>query len=210
MFCHQYAQAFIDLRGMTDAYLREHGIDYFENTRRAAFAQQAYAIANPHRWNEYGEYMWGFTACDGPANVKRTFKGELRNFYGYTGRGIDRFDDGTLSAPAVAASIPFAPEIAIPTLNSMLQRYGELVYGRYGFYDSFNPSFDHADVVLDFGRHVSGQGWFASDYIAVDQGPILLMLENYRTGAVWAKLRSSAWLKRGLQTAGFRGGWIEE
>ena len=85
-----------------------------------------------------------------------------------------------------------------------------VVYGRYGFYDSFNPSFDHADVVLDFGRHVSGQGWFASDYIAVDQGPILLMLENYRTGAVWAKLRSSAWQKRGLQTAGFRGGWIEE
>lgn len=90
--------------------------------------------------------------------MKRSFKGRSRQFHGYTGRGIDHFDDGTLSAPAVAASLPFAPQIVIPTLNNMHARYGDLVYGKYGFYDSFNPSFDYSDVTLDFGRHVPGRG----------------------------------------------------
>jgi hypothetical protein len=209
MFCHQYTQAWIDLREMSDPYLRRHGIDYFENTRRAALAQQAYAIANPKGWSAYGEHMWGFTACDGPASVTRMFKGRMRNFHGYTGRGIEINDDGTLSPPAVAGSLPFAPDIAVPTLNNMYERFGELVYGRYGFYDSFNPSFDHANVELDFGQHVPGQGWFATDYIAIDQGPILALLENFRSGGVWSKLRESSWLKKGLKTAGFRGGWID-
>ena len=209
MFCHQYTQCWIDLRDLSDPYLRKHGIDYFENTRRAAYAQQAYAMANPKGWKEYGEHMWGFTACDGPANVRRDYQGRTREFYGYTGRMIDRFDDGTLAPPAVAGSLPFAPEIAVPTLNNMYQRYGELVYGRYGFYDAFNPSFQFTDVKLDFGKVVPDTGWFGTDYIAIDQGPILAGLENYRTGGVWSKLRQSSWVRKGLIAAGFRGGWID-
>ena len=209
MFCHQYTQAWLDLRGMSDPYLRAHGIDYFENTRRAAYAQQAYATANPNGWREYGEHMWGFTACDGPANVKREVHGRMREFFGYTGRMIGRFDDGTLAPPAVAGALPYAPEIAAPTLTHMRERFGDLVFGRYGFYDAFNPSFDFADVALDFGKVVPGRGWFGTDYIAIDQGPILAGLENFRTGGVWNALRKSSWLARGLKTAGFRGGWIE-
>ena len=123
--------------------------------------------------------------------------------------GGHRFDDGTLAPPAVAGSLPFAPEIAVPTLNNMYQRYGELVYGRYGFYDAFNPSFQFTEVKLDFGKVVPDTGWFGTDYIAIDQGPILAGLENYRTGGVWSKLRQSSWVRKGLIAAGFRGGWIE-
>jgi hypothetical protein len=208
MFGHQYTQVWMDLRGMTEPYLRRHGIDYFENTRRAALAQQAYAIANPDGWRDYGEHVWGLTACDGPANVQREYKGKLRNFYGYQGRGLVRFDDGTVSPPAVAASLPFAPEIVVPTLNQMYSRYGDLIFGKYGFVDAFNPSFDF-DVDLSFGRRVPGRGWFDTDYIAIDQGPILGMFANYRNEGIWSKLRRTQWLRRGLKTAGFRGGWIE-
>jgi hypothetical protein len=208
LFGHQYTQCWMDLRGMKDAYMRKHGIDYFENTRRAALAQQAYAIANPLGWKDYGRDMWGFTAGDGPANVKREFNGRTREFYGYRGRGLDKFDDGTLSPAAVAACLPFAPEIVVPTLNEMHRRYGDLIFTKYGFVDGFNPSFDFADVKLEFGKHVPGKGWFDTDHVAIDQGPILAMFANYRDEGVWARMRKTEWLRKGLRTAGFRGGWI--
>jgi hypothetical protein len=198
----------MDLRGLSDPYLRAHGIDYFENTRRAVLAQQAYAVANPQGWKDYGENFWGFTAGDGPANIKRDFGGRARDFYGYRARGLDRNDDGTLSPAAVAASLPFAPDVVIPTLNAMHERYGDLIYSRYGLLAGFNPSFDF-DVKLDFGKRVPGRGWFDTDYLAIDQGPILAMCANYRDESVWSTLRQSSWLRQGLKTAGFKDGWIE-
>jgi hypothetical protein len=208
LFCYQYPQVWVDMRGMRDAYMRGRGIDYFENARRAVLAQQAYAIANPQQWTGYGATMWGFTACDGPANAKQSVAGRDRTFYGYQGRALARFDDGTLSPPAVAAALPFAPEIVVPTLKAMHERYGDLVFAQYGFVDAFNPSFD-LDVKLDFGRRVSGRGWFDTDYIAIDQGPILAMFANYRDEGVWSKLRKADWLRKGLSGAGFKGGWLQ-
>ena len=82
------------------------------------------------------------------------------------------------------ASLPFAPEIVIPATVQMHQRYGEYLYSSYGFLDSFNPSFDY-DIPLKTGRVVPGEGWVASDYIGIDQGPILAMIANYRNEFVW-------------------------
>ena len=98
LFGHQYCQTWIDFRGLGDTYMSRRGIDYFENNRRAIYAQRAYAIANPHGWKDYGSDVWGVTASDGPADVEREYAGKLRMFRSYAGRGAggpDGYDDGT-------------------------------------------------------------------------------------------------------------------
>jgi hypothetical protein len=208
LFGHQYSHVWVDFRGILDAPMRNAGFDYFENSRRATYAQRAYAIANPLQWVGYGENVWGLTACDGSADVEIKFAGENRRFRTYSARGADTaVDDGTIAPTAAAASIAFAPEIVIPAVKEMHRRYGEHIYGKYGFYDAFNPSFDY-DVPVQHGRRIPGFGWVAGDYLGIDQGPILAMIENYRSGLVWRVTRANAHVRRGLERAGFTGGWL--
>lgn len=211
MFGHQYTHCWVDFRGIRDAYMRARGLDYFENSRRAALAQRAYATANPLGWRGYGGDIWGITACDGPADVHRPYRGEQRRFISYAGRGAgghDTWDDGTLAPTAALACLPFAPEIVLPALRALRERYGHTIYGRYGFLDSFNPSFDFADVKLTHGKLVAGLGWVDTDHLGIDQGPIVLMAANHRRDEVWRLMRGNAQLRRGLQRAGFAGGWL--
>jgi len=210
LFGHQYSHVWIDFRGIQDDYMRERGIDYFENSRRAAYAQRAYAIANPMKWKDYGPEMWGLTASDGPQQTLQEYRGEQRQFRHYSARGAglrENFDDGTIAPTAAIASLPFAPEIVIPTTVSMHERYGEYIYSSYGFLDSFNPSFNY-DIPLKTGRLVPNQGWVASDYIGIDQGPILAMITNYRNEFVWNVMKRNAYIRTGLERAGFKGGWL--
>ncbi len=209
MFGHQYSHVWIDFRSIEDEAMRKVGIDYFENSRRAAYAQRAYAIANPMRWTGYGENVWGLTASDGSADVELEFSGEKRRFRTYSARGVgsESLDDGTIAPTAAAASIAFAPEIAIPAVQEMYRRYGSEIFGEYGFYDAFNPSFDY-DVPLRHGHRVPGFGWVDSDYLGIDQGPIVAMIENYRSGLVWSTMRKNPHVRRGLVQAGFSGGWL--
>jgi hypothetical protein len=211
LFGHQYTHCWVDFRGIHDAYMRARGFDYFENSRRAALAQRAYAQANPLGWRGYGGDIWGITACDGPADVVRPYRGEPRRFISYAGRGVgghDSWDDGTLAPTAALASLPFAPEIVLPALRALRQQYGHAIYAHYGFIDSFNPSFDFADVQLKHGRLVSGLGWVDTDHLGIDQGPITLMAANHRRDQVWRMMRGNAQLRRGLLQAGFSGGWL--
>ncbi len=210
-FGHQYSHVWVDFRGILDGMMRLAGFDYLENSRRATYAQRAYAIANPMRWNGYGKNVWGLTACDGSADVELPYAGEKRRFRGYWARGageLGGFDDGTIAPTAAAASVAFAPEIAIPAVLEMHRRYGSYIYGEYGFYDAFNPSFNF-DVPLKHGRRVPGVGWVATDYLAIDQGPIVAMIENYRSGLVWRVMRLNPHIRRGLVRAGFTGGWLD-
>lgn len=212
LFGHQYAHLWIDFRGIQDAYMREKGIDYFENSRRAVLSQRAYAIDNPQRWKDYGEDIWGLTASDGPAGVERQVDGEMRRFHTYWARGAsagDIRDDGTIAPTAVGGSVPFAPEVTIPALKAMRERYGDDLYGEYGFRDAFNPTFTFTDVPNLKGSVVPGKGWFDVDYLGIDQGPIICMIENYRTGMIWEKMRESPYIVTGLCRAGFTGGWLE-
>jgi hypothetical protein len=198
LFGHQYSHVWIDFRGILDAYMQRHGIDYFENSRRATLAQRSYAIDNPMKWMDYGENVWALSACDGPANIRQLYRGEERRFYGYAARGaglVDNRDDGTLSPAALISSLPFAPEFVIPAALEIHRRYGSKVYSTYGFFDAFNPSF-------------GASGWFDHAYLGIDQGPILAMVENYRAGLVWRVMRRNPYLQRGLQRAGFSGGWL--
>ena len=213
LFGHQYSHAFIDFRGIQDAYLRAKGLDYFENSRRATYSQRAYAVDNPQRWKDYGAEIWGLTACDGPVNKKLPYAGEQRQFHTYWARGASLNyinDDGTLAPTAAGGSIPFAPEITIPALRAMRSRYGDALFAKYGFLDSFNPSFTYGDVELTHGRVIDGLGWVDGDYLGIDQGPILLMSENFRSELIWSVMRKNPYIRRGLERAGFSGGWLDE
>ena len=210
MFGHQYSHVWIDFRGIQDDFMRERGMDYFENSRRATLAQREYAINNPMKWKDYGENVWGLTASDGPQQTVQEFRGEQREFRHYSARGAglrENFDDGTIAPTAAIASLPFAPEIVIPATLEMHKRYGEYIYSSYGFLDSFNRSFDF-DIPLKTGRLVPGEGWVASDYIGIDQGPILTMIANYRNDFVWNVMKKNAHIRTGLERAGFTGGWL--
>lgn len=190
LFGHQYSHMFIDFKGLADRYMREKGIDYFENSRRATLAQQQYAIDNPMGWTGYDSLIWGLTACDGPGPQPN----DSRNFRHYSARGASgknhiEFDDGTIAPTAAGGSVPFAPEITIPALMAMKERYGDRgLWGKYGFLDSFNPTLD----------------WVNSDYLGIDQGPILIMIENYRSGLVWEYCMRDPVIQQGLSVLGFQ------
>lgn len=207
-FAHQYTQCWIDLRGIRDAPMRLEGFDYFENSRRATYAQRAYATQNPGAWTGYGKDIWGLTACDGPADV--TISG--RKFHQYSARGPQGFpdgmDDGTIAPTAAIASLPFAPEIVEPATRALYDRYGSAIYGQYGFLDSFNPSFTSRSAALHKGKITTVAGWVDSDYLGIDQGPILAMIENQKSGLMWERMRGCPAIKTGLKRAGFTGGWL--
>ncbi|KZC37276.1 MULTISPECIES: glucoamylase family protein [Rhodanobacter] len=210
MFGHQYSQSWVDFRGIRDAWSREHGLDYFENSRRATYAQRSYAIANPGHWTGYGANVWGLTASNGPGGlVVKSAEGE-RTFHGYTARGVgldDISDDGTIAPTAAAGSIAFAPELVIPALATMQQRYGKYIYNQYGFVDAFNLSF-HTPTTLRTGKLVPGVGWVDTLQLGIDQGPIVLMIENWRNGFVWKVMKKNPYIRKGLERAGFEGGWL--
>ncbi|MGH7700038.1 MAG: glucoamylase family protein [Gemmatimonadales bacterium] len=212
LFGHQYSHVWSDFRGIQDAYMRARGIDYFENSRRATYVQREYAKANPGGWRAYSDSIWGLTAGDGPANVTLQLDGRSRQFRTYWARGASFTgvtDDGTIAPTAVGGSVPFAPEITIPALLAMRHTYGEHLFSRYGFLDGFNPTFTAV------GRQQTGtvdpaRGWFDGDYLGIDQGPILLMIENYRTGFIWEVMRKNPHIVRGMRAAGFTGGWLDQ
>src|SRR5438132_2587892 len=139
LFGHHYSHVWIDFRGIQDAYMAAHGIDYFENSRRATYAQRSYAIANPGAWVGYGDRTWGLTASDGPANDTLFLSGRRRGFHTYWARGAsftDLEDDGTIAPTAAGGSIPFAPEIALPALWAVREKYGANLFSTYGFLDA--------------------------------------------------------------------------
>jgi len=212
LFTHQYSHVWIDFRGIQDAYMRAKGIDYFENSRRATLAQRAYAIENPDGWNGYGPDVWGLTACDGPMDTTVVVQGVQRRFRSYAARGASLvyiMDDGTIAPTAAGGSLPFTPELSLRALKTMKERYGEGLWGQYGFLDAFNPTFQLTEARLRHGRVVLGLGWFDTDYLGIDQGPILLMAENLRSELLWRLMRQSPYIVRGLKRAGFSGGWLD-
>jgi len=189
LFGHQFSHMFIDFRGLADKYMREKGIDYFENSRRATLTNRLYCIENPQRWVGYDSLTWGISACDGPGD----FEKDGKRFHGYAGRGAAGpehtiAEDGTITPEAAGGSIPFAPEVCIPALKNMYDKYGDKgLWGKYGFKDAFNLTVN----------------WFDKDYLGLDQGPILIMIENYRTGLIWEYCMKDPVIQKGLERLGF-------
>jgi hypothetical protein len=189
LFGHQFSQAFIDFRGLADSYMKGKGIDYFINSRLATLVQRQYAIDNPYEWVGYDSLCWGITASDGPGE---TYNFDDKKFLGYAGRGTsgpeyNYFDDGTIAPYGPLSSLPFAPEIVFPTIISIIDNYGDKLWGKYGFYDAFNLT----------------ANWVDNDFIGIDQGPMLIMMENFRSGLVWDHVMKDEIIQKGLGRLGF-------
>ena len=180
LFGHQYSHCWIDFRSIADSYMKGLSSTYALNTRRATLAQRAYCIANPGGFPGYGANLWGLTACDGPG---------FAPYAGYSARGAPPAsnDDGTIAPTAPAGSLPFTPTESIAALRNMYDSYRPSIWCSYGFRDAFNLK----------------ANWWDPDVIGIDEGPIVMMAENLRTGSIWNRFMSAPEVQRGLQAAGF-------
>ena len=198
LFIHQFSHAWIDFRGIRDSFMREKNCDYFENSRRATFVQREYATRNPRSFADYGEDRWGLSAGDGPSAEPRLVAGRHQAFYGYAARGVPYGpDDGTICVSSTASSLVFAPDIALPALRSMLA-HGPSDAGALVHASGFNAT------VAEAGPN----GWISEGAFGLDQGMIVLMIENYRSGLLWQLGRGNPCIRSGLRRAGFSGGWL--
>lgn len=198
LFIHQFSHAWIDFRGIRDAFMREKCSDYFENSRRAVLVQREYARRNPGEFAGYDEDCWGLTACDGPSYEMQEGHGGERRLFGYTARGVPYGpDDGTLAGWAPLASLPFAPELVLSAANAMHRRYPEM-RPDHRYASSFNPGLIDA----------AGECWVSAGHYGLDQGIVAMMIENHRTQLIWRLMRKCSHVVAGLRRAGFAGGWL--
>ena len=202
LFIHQMSHLWLDFRGIHDDFNRKTGIDYFENSRRATYVHRQYGIDNPLGFSHYHKYGWGFTASDGPGPAVLDVNGVQRVFYDYIARGAPFGpDDGTIAPWAVVASLPFAPEIVIETVRHAIERLRLKGRSPYGFDASFNPTYPETSR----NQH----GWVSPWIIGLNQGPIIMMIENFRSELIWKITRKCPYIAEGLRRAGFRGGWLD-
>jgi len=204
LFTHQLSHVWIDFRDLQDAFMRNKGIDYFENSRRATYVQQQYAIENPLELTDYSSLCWGITASEGPGTDIIKINVIERQFFDYIGRGVPYGpDDGTLAPWALVASLPFASEIVLVALDHCIHQAKLTAFNSYGFKASFNPTHP--------GEAGNPYGWWVSPWhYGINQGPIVLMIENYRTGILWQWMRNCPYIVTGLRRAGFTGGGYDD
>ena len=198
LFVHQFSHAWIDLRGIRDSFMREKSSDYFDNSRNAVYIQRRYTQLNPQEFVGYDENCWGLSAGDGPNDEQPDVFNEKRRLFGYAARGVPYGpDDGTLSPPAVLASLPFAPELVLEAMRNMLLRYPQmLTEGRLT--GGFNATVGASD----------DQPWVSAGHYGLDQGIVVLMIENHRSQFIWQLMSGCRYISDGLQGAGFEGGWL--
>ena len=205
LFVHEFSHAWLDLRGIRDRFMREKNCDYFENSRRAVQVQRQYAIRNPRGFAGYGQDCWGLSAGDGPSVEPQVVAGRRQTFYGYAARGVPWGpDDGTITGSSVVAALVFAPEIALPALRLMVDRATggkERSVHASGFNDT-------ASTAVAAGAGRVDASWISEGEFGLDQGIIVLMIENFRSGLLWRLTRSIPCLRAGLKRAGFSGGWL--
>ncbi len=156
IFMHQYSHAWVDFRGRRET--QGDRIDYFQNSVNATLAHRIFCINLSHAFPGYGPEMWGITASD-----------SAKGYLAWGGPPHDPDIDGTVVPAAAGGSLMFTPELSVKALRRMREKFGDRIYGRYGFVDAFNPN----------------NGWVNRDVIGIDQGIMLLSAENARTGAIW-------------------------
>ncbi len=169
IFTYQYSHAWIDFRGLIDA---RDGVDFFGNSINAVQANRQFCIDNSPQYKSYGENSWALTACIGPKGYK-----------GYGAKPGQALNDGTIAPSGIAGSIAFDPDNSLSGLKYIYENHKSFLYGKYGFKDAFN---------LD-------ETWWSEEYLGIDQGITVIMLENYRTGLVWDKFMQLEPVKRWVE-----------
>jgi hypothetical protein len=197
LFTHLFSHAWIDFRGIRDAFMREKRSDYFENTRRIVALQREYCERNPRQAVGYCRDIWGLSAGDGPtADGVRQFAKDHSHF-GYMARGAPFGpDDGTLCPWAMLATLPFTPIAALSGTRRLLATFPQ-VCNEDRFSSGFNPTLNS-----------DAKGWLSEGWYGLDQGLLVITIENARSGLIWSLLRDSPEVCRGLKRAGFKGGWL--
>jgi hypothetical protein len=197
LFTHLFSHAWIDYRGIQDGFMRERGSDYFDNTRRTIAVHREYCARNPRGYEGYGRNLWGITAGDGPGDREMRQDRRDRRFFGYMSRGVPYGpDDGTIAPWAMLSTLPFNAEAALLGTRHLLETYPQ-VCSNDRFSSGFNPTL-----------RTRGTGWLSEGCYGLDQGLLVMMIENYRTGLIWKMTRDCPVFRAGLTGAGFTGGWL--
>lgn len=177
LFTYQFSHTWIDFRNIKDA----EGVNWFDNSVKATHANRQYCIDNKNTFKTYNENSWGLTACLGPK--------------GYCGFGAKPCDvnlnienDGTITPCGAIGSIVFTPQESIEAMQYFYNNFPEL-WGKYGFKDGYNLEKD--------------KPWFAKEYIGIDKGIEILMIENYLHGTIWKYFMKNQYVKDGLNKLGF-------
>lgn len=166
--------AHYSFQGFDPRNIKDQYTNYFNYNHNVTMIHRAYAIANPKKFPNYGENEWGFTASDDPT--------------GYTvHEPISSRDNGTITPTAALSSMPYTPEESIAVLKQFYRERGDKIWGRMGFYDAYNVKLN----------------WYADSYLAIDQGPIINMIENYRSGLLWENFMANTEIEPALQAIGF-------
>jgi hypothetical protein len=174
LFFTHYSFLGLNPNGFSDKYT-----NYLERNKAHALIQVAYAKDNPKKHIGYGANCWGFTSSDDPIT-------------GYSSHDLNTDDDnGTISPTAALASIVYTPKESMDVLRHFYYDKGNILFGKYGFYDAYNAGL------------VDGQQVVHS-YLAIDQGPIAVMIENYRSGLLWKLFMSNPEIHTGLKKLGFK------
>ena len=161
--------------GFDPRFYKDQYANYFIQNRNHTLINRAYCIDNPEGHTGYSDVCWGLTASDDPLVGYLAHEATLAR------------DNGTITPTAALSSMPYTPEESIAALKHFYREYGDRLWGPMGFYDAFN---------LD-------QNWFASSYIAIDQGPIICMIENYRTQLLWDNFMQNPEITDALDAIGF-------
>lgn len=164
--------------GLDPRQVNPDGVNLYDRNRAHSLIHYKYAIENPKGHKDLGADLWGFTSSDDP-------------LVGYTSHhpGTDA-ENGTVSPTAAVSSIVYTPEESLGMIRHLYYDLGEKVFGKYGFYDSYNPSMVEGQQVV-------------KSHLAIDQGPQVVMIENYRSGMIWDLFMTSPEIHAGLKKLGF-------
>ena len=173
MFWAHYSYLGLSPKGLTDQYA-----DYWQLTQNHTKIMNAYCIANPYNWNGYNENCWGLTA-----SYTRNSNGTV----GYTAHSPTNDSKGVITPTAALSSFPYLPEASMKALHHFYEDQRNVLIGPAGPYDAFSPHFN----------------WVTKRYLAIDQGTIVPMIENHRTGLLWNLFMNAPEVKTGLLNLGF-------
>jgi hypothetical protein len=200
LFIHLFSHAWIDFRGIQDQPMAQRNWDYFRNTQTCIAVQRDYAERNPGDFVGYTKDVWGLSASDGPPPTRNMRGGRRPRVLGYAARGAPLGpDDGTLAPWAALACLPYDRKASVDGVRALLSTYPGLLYDDR-FPGGFNPTV----------KTTRPEGWVDDRCVGIDQGLLVMSIENERSDFIWSLMRQSPVIRAGLQRAGFAGGWLDE
>ncbi len=164
--------------GFDPRFKSDNFCNYFENNRNISLIHREYCIENPNGFTGYDSLVWGLTASDQPGG-----------YSAHAPHGIGGVDNGTITPTAAISAMPYVPEESMATLKHFYYELGPQLWGEFGFKDAFNLH----------------ENWFAQSYIAIDQGPMVIMIENYRSELCWNMFMSNPEIPQMIENIGFVG-----